>query len=440
VEGERRIPSLKGVGLRIKRLAVKPLRLALLRYVRARPDGPIDPTARPKVWILLVSPWGMGGTIRAALNLAGYLAEHGWDVEVVGAYRRREESFFGEMPAGATFTALDDQRPGRAPGGLAGRVRKFLRKRESVLVHPSDGTAHEFTLWHDIQLARRLRGQTGILMGTRPGLNLLAADLAVPGMVTVGLEQMHFRHHVKPLRDAMKRRYKKLDGFVVLTEHDLANYSFLDGDVAMTRIENTARELPGPKADLSSKRVLAAGRLRAQKGFDLLIPAWAKVAKAHPDWKLRICGEGRQRPVLEQLVSEHGLQDVVEMPGGRDMAEEMAAASVFAMSSRFEGFPLILLEAMSKGMAVVSFDCPTGPADIIDDHRNGLIVPPKDIDALADALSEMMGDEELRRRCAGPAMATARDYTMEAIGPRWVEYLSGLWRSAAPAHGRTGAP
>jgi glycosyltransferase involved in cell wall biosynthesis len=104
----------------------------------------------------------------------------------------------------------------------------------------------------------------------------------------------------------------------------------------------------------------------------------------------------------------------------------MAEAAVFVLSSRFEGFPLILLEAMSKGMGVVSFDCPTGPADIVDDHRNGLLVPHEDVEGLGRAIREIVEDEELRRRMAGAAVETAQEYTIEAIGPLWEELLAEL--------------
>jgi glycosyltransferase involved in cell wall biosynthesis len=104
----------------------------------------------------------------------------------------------------------------------------------------------------------------------------------------------------------------------------------------------------------------------------------------------------------------------------------MERASIYALSSRFEGFPLVLLEAMGKGMAPVAFDCPTGPADIIDDHRNGLLVPFKDVAALGAALLEMIEDEELRRRCGAAAVETARSYTMEAVGPMWDRLLADL--------------
>jgi len=126
-------------------------------------------------------------------------------------------------------------------------------------------------------------------------------------------------------------------------------------------------------------------------------------------------------------VAEHGIGDAVVFDGpSEDLGGEMSRASIYALSSRFEGFPLVLIEAMSKGMAVVAFDCPTGPADVIDDHRNGLLVPPKDVDAYAAALREMMDDEELRRRCGEAAVESAKAYEMERIGPSWDALLEQL--------------
>jgi len=110
---------------------------------------------------------------------------------------------------------------------------------------------------------------------------------------------------------------------------------------------------------------------------------------------------------------------------------EMAQASVYVLSSRFEGFPLVLIEAMSKGMACVAFDCPTGPADIVDDHRNGLLVPARDVEGLTAALMEMVEDEDLRRRCGEAALVTAEDYTMASIGPKWDEMMQALLRERA---------
>jgi glycosyltransferase involved in cell wall biosynthesis len=378
----------------------------------------------------------MGGTIRSIHNLAGHLAKT-HEVEILSLARRREKPFF-EFEPGVKVTALDDQRRGAIPRGLR-LLHKILSGRSSALMHPADHAAAGANLWMDVRLVRKLRGQSGFLIGTRPGLNLIAADLSPPGLITIGEEQMHLHAHSGSLKRAMKRLYPKLDALAVLTERDLQEYQkLLSGGLRLVAIPNTARQMPGPKADLAARTVLAAGRLTRQKGFDLLIDAFERVVSAHPDWRLRICGRGHLGADLRRDVKERGLSEVIELPGPRDLAEEMAQASIFVLSSRFEGFPLVLLEAMSKGMAVVSFDCPTGPGDAVDDHRNGILVPPQDVEGLAAGITELIEDEDLRRRCAEAAVETARSYSVDAIGPKWealLDELSRTRRAAVPPAG-----
>jgi glycosyltransferase involved in cell wall biosynthesis len=395
------------------------IRALLIRYVRAKPRKR-DHTDPPRVTILTVSGWGKGGTTRAMLNLAEYLKDR-HPIEIVGLWRIRDEPFF-EHPEGVPVYAMEDLRPGHQPRGL----NALLARLPSVLVHPGDRWSTSFSLLSDIRLVRKLRRRTGILITTRPALNLLAGLLRPPGLIMIGQEQMHLGAHKPELNAAMPGLYKHLDAFAVLTDGAREDYDrHLKGAVKLVRIPNSARELGAP-ADLDAKRVLAAGRLTRQKGFDWLIPAWARVEAKHPDWKLRICGEGNWRERLEAQVAEHGLQNL-EMPGScADMADQMSNASIFALSSRFEGFPLILCEAMSKGMAPVAFDCPTGPAEMIRDGENGLIVPLGDVDAFAAALLRMIEDDELRRRCGPAAAETGRSFKMDAIGPMWDELFREL--------------
>jgi glycosyltransferase involved in cell wall biosynthesis len=408
----------------IKRAGVRVIRSALVRYARAEPRGGEDPGR--KVFILLVSAWGMGGTIRAAINLAGYLADH-HDVEIVSTYVRRGHAYFPIDPR-VKVTALEDQRAGAIPR-RAQPLYRVLRRFGSVLYHRADFRAHNHNLWTDLQLARKLHRQTGIVIASRPAHNLMVAQLAGPGLITVGLEQMNLRSHKRSLRKAMARRYRTLDALAVLTEQDRGEYTAAmnGGAPPIWRIPNTVREIEPPQADTGAKRILAAGRYTPQKGFDYLIHAFAPVAEAHPDWELVIFGNGVARKRLEASVEELGLGDRVTLaPPTEQLAAEMTRASIYVLSSRFEGFPLVLIEAMAKGMAVVAFDCPTGPADIVDDHRNGLLVPAKDVEGLTAAMREMVSDEELRRRCAAAALESARDYTMAAVGPKWDEMLQAL--------------
>ena len=401
-----------------KRLAYRALRGALLRYVRAEPRDTAG--AERRVTVLIASAWGMGGTIRAAHNQAKYLAAHGYDVELLSVMRSRDEPFFGSFPPGVRASALDDRRPGAVPRPLR-PLRTALRKVPSVLMHRADRRQRMWNLWTDVKAVHALRRRTGFLVATRPGLNMLAADLSPPGMTVVGLEQMNLAHHAKALKQGMARSYPGLDVLVALTEQDRQAYEkMLDGRVRLEVIPNTVHDVSGQPADLDSRTVLAAGRLVHQKGFDMLIAAFERVHAAHPEWRLKICGGGELEGRLRAQVAERGLGQAVELAGPcADLPGEMERASIYALSSRFEGFPLVLLEAMGKGMAVAAFDCPTGPRDILDDHVNGLLVPPKDVDAFATALLELIQDDELRHRCGPAAAETAKQYTIDAVGPRW---------------------
>jgi glycosyltransferase involved in cell wall biosynthesis len=405
---------------RVRRFTDRILRGVLVRAIRA----PARDDDERRLIIVLWTAWNMGGTIRAAFNLAEYMQARGWQVEIISGYRDRDEPFFGAFPAGVPVFDLDDRRK-------RGILRRLLRKHKTVLVPPGDRAIRTFSLWSDIQLVRRLRGRSGILVGTRPAVNLLLARLRVPGLETIGLEQMNLAAHPRIRQRIIRGHYPNLDALVVLTEQDRAAYrEFLGDAIPLRRIPNTVWPLPGAKADLSAKTVYAAGRFRDQKGFDLLIPAWADVAKAHPDWTLRLRGRGPLEDSYRELIEEHGVADTVTLEEpAEDIGADMEKASIFVLSSRFEGFPLILLEAMSKGMAVVSFDCPTGPADIIDDHQNGLLVPPEDIEALSRGIRELVEDEELRWRAGAAAIETARHYTIDEIGPRWEELFAELSRS-----------
>jgi glycosyltransferase involved in cell wall biosynthesis len=407
---------------RLRRRILGPLAVALHRaalplaalLVRRSPA-----TGAPKVQMLLAQAWSIGGTIRTTLTVAGYLASR-HDVEVVSVYRQRDDPLL-RFPAGVRQTALDDRRA--PPRGL----RRLLGALPSVLVHPYDYVYPRCSLWSDLQIVRWLRRMPpGVLVTTRPAFNLLAARLAPPGVVTIGQEHMNFNAHRPPLARDIRRQYRRLDALTVLTRDDLRDY----GAAAGTRVELIPNALPaldGGLSDLDGNVVVAAGRLTPQKGFDLLIRAWAAVAREHPDWRLRIYGGGAQRRALERLVADLGLGASVSLMGPTTrIGTELAKGSVFALSSRFEGFGIVLIEAMSKGVPVVSFDCPHGPADIIDHDVDGLLVPDGDVDALSGALLELIADPDRLRRLGAAARVKAAEYGIEAVGARWDALLASL--------------
>lgn len=183
-------------------------------------------------------------------------------------------------------------------------------------------------------------------------------------------------------------------------------------------------------SDQSCKRILSAGRLAGQKGFDRLLDAWRLIEKRHPDWQLRIVGSGKKYKALVAQIERLGLEKRVELLShSKDMPEQYRAASIYAMTSRYEGFPLVLLEAMASALPIVSFDCPRGPADIVVHGETGLLVANNDIEGFASALERLIEDDKLRITMAHKAGLLSSKYTSQQIIKQWTIALNEMLHS-----------
>ena len=240
------------------------------------------------------------------------------------------------------------------------------------------------------------------------------------------------------LSTEIRRQYPKLDLISVLTSDDLDHFAeVLAGSRArLVRIPNAAPPITGGASPLEEKLVIAAGRFRWQKGFDLLVAAFEQVVRSRPDWKLRIYGDGELEQRLRRSVARRHLYNNVFVMGRTErLGEHLGRASVFALSSRYEGLPMVVLEAMSKGLPVVSFDCLGGCSDVVTDGVDGILVPNGDVDRFAQALLELIEDEERRRRFGAAAMEKARAHSMEVVGRQWEAIID----SAIPAQVASGS-
>ncbi|RBL79206.1 glycosyltransferase family 4 protein [Streptomyces cavourensis] len=183
-----------------------------------------------------------------------------------------------------------------------------------------------------------------------------------------------------------------------------------------------------PQTGDGRKRLLAVGRLHADKGFDLLVQAYARLAPSHPDWDLVILGEGDERRALEAQVQGAGLQDRVSLPGrAGNVGDWYQSADLYVLTSRFEGLSNTLLESMASGLAAVAFDCDTGPREIVRDGVDGVLVRPNgDVDALCRALDAVMSDETGRQRMAQAATAVRERFSAERVLGLWEELFDGV--------------
>jgi glycosyltransferase involved in cell wall biosynthesis len=171
---------------------------------------------------------------------------------------------------------------------------------------------------------------------------------------------------------------------------------------------------------LSSKRVVSIGRFAYEKGNDLLLKAWAKVEKSCKDWSLDIYGMGNQTP-YRALMLELGIDETrCHLHGSlTDVKDAYLNSSVFTLPSRFEGFGLVIIEAMACGVPIVAFDCENGPRNIITNNQNGILVPPFNVNEYAESLLRLMRDDQLRAQMGNRAFESSRRYSIEDIALQW---------------------
>ena len=212
-------------------------------------------------------------------------------------------------------------------------------------------------------------------------------------------------------------KLKHLDQFVVLTEEDKKAWAELPN---ICVISDPLSFCPTQKSSLSIKRVIAVGRYVYQKGFDQLLQAWATIERQYPEWQLVVFGDGNRTP-YEQQMKELGIDDNrCHLYGPTtDIQQEYVNSSLFAFSSRFEGFGMVLVEAMACGLPVVSFDCPCGPKDIVRDSEDGILVENGNIKLFASSLSKLMSDEALRQSMSKAALKNVQRFSMEQIAEQW---------------------
>jgi glycosyltransferase involved in cell wall biosynthesis len=355
-----------------------------------------------------------GGAERVTANLANYWAAKGWHITIV-TLAPRSLDFYDIHPL-VERIAL----------GLTGESRNFLAG-----------------LWKNLQRVRALRqvlqqAQPDIALALMSTANVILAlaTLGVANVCAIGSERIHPPQLFLGAQwEALRRfTYGRLAAIVALTQesaewlrmHTRAQRVPIIPNMALRPLAVQVPRLIPETVCVADRRILlAVGRLEKQKGIDWLLEAFMALARKYYNWNLVILGEGPERRALETQVQAFGLDGRVFLPGrAGNVGEWYERADLYVMSSRFEGFPNTLAEAMAHGVPAVSFDCDTGPRGIIRPEVDGLLVPPGNVDALIAALDRLMGDAALRAQFAARAVEVRERFSMERIVGMWEELFA----------------
>lgn len=356
-------------------------------------------TRRPRICLLTGTLNAMAGAERMAATIANALAERGFAVSVLSLWDR--SSCFA-LHAAVKHEALFDQRPSfkRAYAATVAGIRRHVQ---------------------------RLGIDVLIQVDTMLALFALPATLGL-GVRHIAWEHCHFDEDLGRRTRRLARRLdaRYCEHIVVLTERDRHRW------MEATRPRGSVACIPNPlpfampqqPAPRTAKVVVAVGRLVAAKGFDVLLHAWAVVAQQAPDWKLMIVGEGEARPALEALRDRLALCDSVKLPGTYlDITKAYEQASIFCLSSRYEGFGLVLIEAMAYGLPIVSTDCETGPRELLTNGQTAVVVPVDDAAALAAELLRVISSPQIATRLGAAGREKAGQYSVEHVAEQWDRLL-----------------
>jgi GalNAc-alpha-(1->4)-GalNAc-alpha-(1->3)-diNAcBac-PP-undecaprenol alpha-1,4-N-acetyl-D-galactosaminyltransferase len=358
---------------------------------------------------LVVPSLALGGAERVVARMANHWAAAGDQVTVITLAAAETDTY--SLDPAVTRIALDLMRDSRF--FLQGIYNNWLRvgKLEDTIRGLRPDTVISFTDRMNVLTLVACRSL---------GVDTVVSERIDPSQQRIGWHWSRLRRWGYPLARAL----------VVQTQAVRGQLEPLMRGRPIYVIPNAVDPPPSDQPPRESRpsdgplQIAAMGRLDYQKGFDLLIEAFVRVAEGNPNWSLVILGEGPERHRLEDQIHEHGLEKRVRLCGWvSDPATVLRNSDAFVLSSRFEGFPNALLEAMALGLPSISFDCPSGPADIIRQEVDGLLVSPGDVPALSAAIRRLMSDDQLRGRLGKEAVHVVERFSSERYFATWDEVL-----------------
>lgn len=357
-----------------------------------------------------------GGTDKILVEKANYLVSHGYDVTIVTESQMGKPLSFKledkvcHIDMGLDFGKQYTQ----------GSFRRFLTYSSLMRQYKSRLKKVVNQQRPDIIISAMGRSLSLLSKMDYDGVKIGEAHTTKTHLRSLHLMEQRggvFKVIAKYMRWKMCRYASKLDALVLLTQNDAEDWK----SVAKTFvIPNPISFFPKESAELVNKQVIMVGRYNDAKGYDYLIPSWEIVHQRHPDWTLNVYGSGELRGQVTEWIREKHLESSIMMHDPVDnIMEKYVESSICVLSSRYEGFSLVILEAMACGVPVVSFDCPYGPRNIIKNGEDGILIEPLNYQALANGICKLMEDEDLRIQLGTNARNNVLRFSQDSIMGQW---------------------
>ncbi|MFJ8755277.1 glycosyltransferase [Streptomyces sp. NPDC102441] len=366
----------------------------------------------------------LGGVTGWMHRTAQLFQEAGHRVHTIGIHAAERKMALPEPP-GYPVTALYPAHPPTpwAPKGVRDRFRVPARRAEAARA------ARKRQAVDRLSEIFRAAGPGGVVIVSQVWAMEWVGEADTAGLRVIGMSHESYDYSRASHRYRwIKNHYPPLDRWLVLTEEDADKWAG-DGMNNVGFMPNALAALPDVPSPRGEKSVASIGRLTDQKGIDMLLDVWALVAPQRPDWRLDVYGTGEDEADLRAQCTGLGLDASVRWRGRTDdVPGALAASSVFVQSSRGEGFPLALLEAMASGVPCAAFDCAPGVREIVRDGEDGLLAPAGDIGALADRLLRLTGNPRMRDAMGDRARTNVQRFSEAEIMDRWEELFAVLER------------